>query len=126
NAAGAIARWFPKREHARAQGFVWGASRLGGALAFPLLAPIAAHFGWRAIFWLLGAIGVAWSAVWWNWFRDAPEAMAGISAEELAEIRPGDEALSGGREAVPWRRLFALPHLWLIVAAYFCYGWGSW
>jgi MFS transporter, ACS family, glucarate transporter len=123
NAAGAIARWFPKREHARAQGFVWGASRLGGALAFPMLAPIAAHHGWRAIFWLLGAIGLAWSAVWWSWFRDEPGKMHGISAEEVAEIQTGDQA---ERQTVPWRRLFRLPHLWMIIVAYFCYGWGSW
>jgi MFS family permease len=123
NAAGAIARWFPKREHARAQGFVWGASRLGGALAFPILAPIAAHYGWRTIFWLLGAIGLAWSAVWWSWFRDEPGKMHGISAEELAEIQTGDRA---ERQRVPWRRLFRLPHLWMIIVAYFCYGWGSW
>ena len=27
NAAGVVARWFPIKEHARAQGFIWGASR---------------------------------------------------------------------------------------------------
>ncbi|HXE08859.1 MAG TPA: MFS transporter [Acidobacteriaceae bacterium] len=126
NAAGAIARWFPKREHARAQGFVWGASRLGGALAFPLLAPIAAHFGWSAIFWLLGALGVVWAAFWWSWFRDDPHTMHALSADELAAIRGDSPNGSGTRRSVPWRKLFALPHLWLIVAAYFCYGWGSW
>ena len=126
NAAGVISRWFPKQEHARAQGFVWGASRLGGALAPLLLVPLARALGWRAIFWVLGGIGLVWSAVWWLWFRDAPEEMAGIRSEELEEIRAGQIATEGEVAGVPWGRLFALPQLWLIVAAYFCYAWGSW
>jgi ACS family glucarate transporter-like MFS transporter len=124
NAAGVISRWFPKKEHARAQGFVWGASRLGGALAPLLLVPLQRHIGWRAIFWVMGGIGFVWSALWWTWFRNSPNEMAGITAAELAEIRV--DRLTGERGEVPWRRLFALPQLWLIAAAYFCYAWGSW
>jgi len=126
NAAGVISRWFPKKEHARAQGFVWGASRLGGALAPLLLVPFERHFGWRSIFWVMGGIGLVWSVAWWMWFRNTPEEMAGITAEELVEIRMGKPAHMRERAAIPWRRLFGLPQLWLIAAAYFCYAWGSW
>jgi MFS family permease len=126
NAAGVISRWFPKNEHARAQGFVWGAGRLGGALAFPLLVPLEQHFGWHAIFYVLGCVGLAWSAVWWAWFRNDPSEMTGIAAEEIAEIRAGQIARGSVHERVPWKRLLALPQLWLIVVAYFCYAWGSW
>lgn len=122
NAAGVISRWFPKREHAQAQGFVWAASRLGGALAPLLLVPFAARFGWRAIFWMLGAVGLLWAVVWRWWFRDSPEEMDGISVEELMEIGSFERE----EHRVPWARLVRLPHLWLIVAAYFCYAFGSW
>lgn len=125
NAAGVISRWFPKQEHARAQGFMWGASRLGGALAPLLLVPLGQQLGWRAIFWVLGGVGLAWSAVWWFWYRDTPQEMPNISEEELREICAGQIAGDPyGR--VPWNRLFALPQLWLITFAYFCYAWGSW
>ena len=126
NAAGVISRWFPKKEHAQAQGFVWGSSRLGGALAPLLLVPLERHLGWHAIFWVLGGVGLAWSAVWWAWFRDEPAEMPGISTAELAEIRAGQLAHGTARGGIPWRQLFALPQLWLIVLAYFCYAWGSW
>ncbi len=125
NAAGVISRWFPKQEHAGAQGFVWGASRLGAALAPLLLVPLGQHLGWRAIFWVLGGLGLTWSAVWWFWFRDSPEEMPGIREKELAEIRAGQIA-GDPQDRVPWARFFALPQLWLIVVAYFCYAWGSW
>jgi ACS family glucarate transporter-like MFS transporter len=126
NAAGVISRWFPKKEHAHAQGYVWGASRLGGLLAPLLLGPLGRHLGWRAVFWVLGAVGLAWSALWWSWFRNDPAEMPGISAVELAEIRAGQLAPGAAHDGIPWRQLFALPQLWLIVVAYFCYAWGSW
>jgi ACS family glucarate transporter-like MFS transporter len=121
NAAGVIGRWFPRSEHARAQGFVWGFSRLGGALAPLLLVPIETRFGWHAIFYLLGSIGILWSATWYTLFRNNPADTPNITPHELAEIGPPQE-----RTRIPWRRLLSLPHLWLIVAAYFCYAWGSW
>lgn len=125
NAAGVISRWFPKQEHPRAQGFLWGSGRLGGALALLLLPRLEQSFGWRSIFWVLGVVGLTWSTVWWLWFRDAPEEMDGITAQELAEIRAGQ--IAGNPHAGgPWGQLFALPQLWLIVLAYFCYAWGSW
>jgi nitrate/nitrite transporter NarK len=61
--------------------------------------------------------------VWRLWFRERPADMPGISAGELAEI--GDDAASL-HGATPWRRLFALPQLWLIAVAYFFYGFGAW
>jgi ACS family glucarate transporter-like MFS transporter len=124
NAAGVIARWFPRREHARAQGFVWGASRLGGALAPLLLVPMQRAVGWRGVFVALGVIGVLWVITWGLWFRDDPAAMPGIGADELAEI--GDARAQSNHGDVPWGELFALPQLWLITVAYFCYAWGSW
>jgi len=123
NAAGAVARWFPKKEHAQAQGFIWGSGRLGGALAPLLLVPLQRVTGWRGMFVGLGLIGLMWAVVWLAWFRDSPEQMPGIHAEELAELR----GIAGEmREAVPWRRLLMLPQLRLITLAYFCYAWGSW
>lgn len=126
NAAGVVSEWFPKQEHARAQGFIWGASRLGGALAPILLVPLARHWGWRSIFWVLGAAGLGWSALWHLLFRDDPAKTEGLSAQELQEIRDGQIAGGHNERGVPWPKLFALPHLWLLTIAYFCYAWGSW
>jgi len=74
------------------------------------------------MFVVLGVVGCLWAVVWGVWFRDDPAAMRGITTQELAEVS------ESGRErgAVPWARLFALPQLWLITVAYFCYAWGSW
>jgi MFS family permease len=123
NISGVLYRWLPLRERARGQGVIWSASRLGGALAPLLLVPLAQVAGWRAVFVVLGVMGFAWVLVWRLWFRDRPADMAGIGAEELAEIGESAPGLHGG---TPWRRLFALPQLWLIAVAYFFYAFGAW
>lgn len=123
NAAGVIPRWFPTQERARSQGVVWGASRLGAALAPLTLVPLQSRIGWRAVFWILGAAGLVWTLIWRLWFHDHPTEQPGITASELNEI--GEGGLSS-HHRVPWRKLFSLPQLWLITIAYGFYGWASW
>jgi nitrate/nitrite transporter NarK len=82
----------------------------------------------------MGAAGVVWSVLWWSFFRDAPEAMPGIGEEELAELGAATvtaaeldpRALTSRSEEIPWRQLLRLRQLWLLIAAYFLYAWGSW
>src|SRR5487761_919889 len=123
NAPGVLWRWLPARERARGQGVVWAASRLGGALAPLLLVPLAVSLGWRAVFWILAAVGAVWAVLWWLWYHDNPAEQPGIAAAELAEI--GAAGARGLHRGAPWRRLLGLRQLWLIVLAYGCYGIGS-
>ncbi len=124
NMAGALARWFPVAERARTQGFIWGASRFGGALAPLIVVPMQSAVGWRMTFVILGAIGALWAICWHLWYHDEPTEMPGISQAELREIED-----IGGRTShhdVPWGQLFRFPQLRLIVVMYFCYAFGSW
>ena len=123
NAAGVVSRWFPTTERARAQSFIWAASRLGGVLTPLLVVPLQARIGWRFVFVLFGVLGVAWAAAWWLWFRDSPQEQPGIREEELNEIAKGAHA--GTRDAIPWKRLLASRQLWMISIAYSCYAWGT-
>ena len=123
NAAGVVSRWFPTTERARAQSFIWAASRLGGVLTPLLVVPLQARIGWRFVFVLFGVLGVAWAAAWWLWFRDSPQEQPGIRKEELNEIAKGAHA--GTRYAIPWKRLLASRQLWMISIAYSCYAWGT-
>ena len=125
NATGVLWRWLPARERARGQGVVWGASRLGGALAPLTLVPLAMTLGWRAVFWVLAVLGLGWALVWWLWYHDRPQEQPGITAAELDEIGGGRRAVRL-HQAPPWRALLRLRQLWLIVVAYGCYAWGSW
>jgi sugar phosphate permease len=122
NASGSIVRWFPIAERGRAQGLVWGASRLGGALTPLIVVPLVKTVGWQSCFWLFGAIGVVWAAVWAWWYRDHPQEHQAVTPGELAEI--GTLRADTSHSGVPWGKLFASPQLWLIVAMYWFYVFG--
>jgi MFS transporter, ACS family, glucarate transporter len=115
NMSGSIARWFPPTEQAQAQGAVWAASRAGGMLAPWLIVPILASLGWRAAFWICGALGLIWAAIWSAWYRDDAGPASSGSASVTTSASLG----------VPWGRLFRAPQLWLLMAMYWCYVWGS-
>ena len=123
NISGCIARWFPATQRARAQGVVWGASRVGGALAPLLVVPLISYLGWREAFWLFGSFGLVWAIGWYRWYHNDPRTYPGITAEELKEI--GADGASPGHRSIPWRTVFGNPQVWLIMAMYWCYVWGS-
>ena len=83
--ARAFYNWLPVSERGRANGIIFSGSRLGGALAFPILAWLIAQWGWRMAFVVLGLIGVVWAVFWLAWFHDHPDVP--IPAEEK-EIGP--------------------------------------
>lgn len=108
NMSGVVRRWFPVRERARAQGYIWGASRFGGALAPLVVVPLQQAYGWRISFWIFGAIGVVWCAIWWYCYRD-----------EGAPFPPAPHT-------APAAHMFRSPQLWLLLGMYGSYAWGSW
>jgi MFS family permease len=95
NIARALGRWFPFRERATAQSFVWLSSRLGGAFAPTIIGGLMLLGGsWQRAFWILGLVGVAWAILFFIWFRDRPEEEPRVNAAERELIR-GGEAASG-------------------------------
>ena len=124
NIAGALARWFPVAERARTQGFIWAASRLGGALAPLIVVPLQSSIGWRPTFFVLGGVGMIWAVSWRLWYHDDPAEQPGISAQELAKIKA--EAAPSVHSRVPWSELLRSRQMRLIFVMYFCYAWGSW
>lgn len=123
NASGVIARWFPKAERARAQGAVWAASRVGGALSPLLVIPLLHAVGWRGMFCVFSGLGLLWASMWRLWFHDRPADQPGITNAELKEI--GDISPRVHTDGM-WSGLFRSRQTWLLMAMYWCYVWGSW
>ena len=61
SAAAVISRWFPASRRATMSGVTLMASQIGGALAPLLVVPIQIRFGWRASFYVFGALGICWA-----------------------------------------------------------------
>src|ERR1700722_8667944 len=56
--------WLSDRFGARGlvQGVTHSASRLGAAIAPPIVVLLMTEFGWRSVFYICGAVGLLWSA----------------------------------------------------------------
>ncbi|MBP5278779.1 MAG: MFS transporter [Prevotella sp.] len=107
---GVISRWFEKHEVGKAQGYVWAASRMGGALTPFVVIPVMAWLGWREAFYLLGGLGIIWAVVWYFYYRDRkPETLQTVE-----------------QKAIPWRTILHHKQFWIICAMYFFYAFGSW
>jgi ACS family glucarate transporter-like MFS transporter len=119
NTSSAFSRWLPKRERGRAHGVLFFGSRIGGAAAPLVVAPMIQYIGWRPSFWIFGLIGVVWCVFWWRWFRDDPAKHPDVNQEELSIIRGGAEPEV--HVTLPWSSLFS-PIMIRICAMYFCYG----
>lgn len=107
---GVISRWFEKHEVGKAQGYVWAASRMGGALTPFVVIPVMTLLGWREAFYILGALGIVWAAVWYFYYRD----------------RQPETAKETVRQPIPWRSILHHKQFWIICAMYFFYAFGSW
>lgn len=121
---GVIGRWFPKSETARAQGYIWAASRMGGALTPFIVIPVILTLGWRMAFYILGTLGVIWVVVWYLWYRNEPAALKGIKKAELDEIQADKDTKV--RVKIPWNQILHSRQFWIILAMYWFYAWGSW
>lgn len=83
----ALYEWIVPSERATALGLLNAGSRLGAALGLAIASYIILWVGWRACFWLLGAVAMAWAVGWYIWYRDKPAGKRGISPYELAYIQ---------------------------------------
>ena len=120
----AMQNWTALRERGFAQGITHSFARLGNAITPPLVAALAALWGWRGSFVTLGLISLAWVAAWWFYFRDDPKEHRSITPAELDRIAIGRQEAAGAAGRPPWKRL--VRRIVPVTVTYFCYGWTLW
>jgi len=115
------AAWFPKHERGLATGIWDSSSKWGPALAPVLLVPIEVAFGWRALFYVTGALGLVFVAAFLVYYRSPATSKRLSAAErELIESGAGD---SDAEEHIPWLRLFTKRTIWGMMLGFFCTIW---
>jgi ACS family hexuronate transporter-like MFS transporter len=95
----AVSEWFAPTDRATAMGIINGGTAVGAVIAPPLIALILTQVSWlglapwRWVFFLTGAIGLAWVA-WWAVANRAPAAGALDEASEPAGAIPFAQMLA--------------------------------
>ncbi|HEY1579235.1 MAG TPA: MFS transporter [Terracidiphilus sp.] len=81
-----VAEWITPEHRSTAVGVINAGTALGSVLAPPLIGLVLLHSGWRMVFYLSGATGLAW-VLWWSIsYRDTPAA---------GSVHPPDARTSG-------------------------------
>lgn len=118
--------WIPVSERGLVQGINFSGSRLGGALAFPLIAQMIASIGWRASFAVLMTVGLFWAIGWWWWFRNSPEEHVGTTQEERDYIianrtlgASDDSEEPAAESQLTAAKIVGSPTTWLLCLQYF-------
>src|SRR5947207_4735573 len=107
----AVTEWFPAKERATAMGIINGGTAVGAVAAPPLIAAILTLASWRWIFFLTGAIGLAWT-IWWHFSYF----VLVTPAEDERELQG---FTSSSAKGLRWTSLLGIRETWGLVAAKF-------
>ncbi len=131
NVARMVTRWFPLSERGRARGAFLASSLFGGAAA-PLLSGIIIHYlGWRWMFALFGAVGVAWAIAFYRLYYESPAEHPGVNEAELQHITANSTAAESHHHPIPWRQVVRHPGIWILaliisLSSFYTYLFFSW
>src|SRR5215467_2693080 len=106
----AVAEWFPQQERAFVTGLFNSGSN-AGAIICPAIVPIlAATWGWRGAFLLLGAIGFVWAGFWIRFYPKTSPSLRSPSADAATAPTP-----SAREKAAPWLDLLRRRQTWAYI-----------
>jgi ACS family D-galactonate transporter-like MFS transporter len=83
-----LSTWFPQQERARATGVYTVGEYIGLGFLIPVLGWIMATYGWRSLFYIVGALGIVFAFVFYGMYRD-PQDSKSVNQAELDLIAEG-------------------------------------
>ena len=100
-----LSTWFPQHERARATGVYAVGQYAGLAFLSPILFWITGEFGWRALFVIVGVLGVIFGVVWYALYREPHESGRANEAELAYIAAGGGLGEHGGATRFEWRHI---------------------
>ena len=117
----AMRNWYPAHKFGYIQGITHSASRLGAAIAPPVVAWIIVLSDWRTSFVICGVAAIVWAGVWWLYFKEDPREHPSVDVRHLEGL---SVSLPDRKARIPlWiltKRMFP------VTIVMFTYGWSYW
>lgn len=115
-------RWVLPDERSRAVSILISGIPLGTLFALMTTGWIVSNYGWPSVFYLFGAAGFVWIAVWCFFGSNDPasDPKMSVAERELLEDMAHPE---GEKPPVPWRKLFSSAAVWALFINHFCSNW---
>ncbi|HWX18914.1 MAG TPA: MFS transporter [Candidatus Binatia bacterium] len=111
-----MAEWFPERERSTAMGIMNAGTALGAVAAPPLIALVLSFANWRWVFFITGALGLAWT-VWWRRDYFLPANHPKLGDAERQQLRSVIQASQAAPAGLKWSQLFRYRQTWGLVIA---------
>jgi sugar phosphate permease len=110
--------WFNVRERGLPTGISLSGSKLGPAIAPPVLTMLMLAFGWRWMFVIIGGIGIGVAILWYAVYREPREVV--LTVEETTYLADGEPQQVADRVTwADWKQLFKYRATWGMVLGFF-------
>jgi MFS transporter, ACS family, glucarate transporter len=124
NSAKIVSFWSPANKRGVATSVFITGLGVGGAASPVTITWVMLHWGWRASFFLCGALGGVVALTWHLYARDHPEEHRGVNTEELKVIYQDQPEVplrrtGNSKDPVPWKAMFKSRSAWALVLSYF-------
>lgn len=121
-AYGLFGHWVPAAERTRATAFLLSGIALGQVAGFAATGALTQRFGWSLSFYLFGALGLIWGAIWLKNIRERPSDDSRMSSAERALYAEtiASPPITG---SAAWRLLARRPAVWAYIVTHFATTW---
>lgn len=117
-----FSRWVPPSERSRAVALLLSGIPLGTLFALTTSGWIVSTYGWPSVFYIFGALGFVWTALWFFQAHDDPADDPRISHDERALLEEF-AVPEGEKPPIPWRKIFSSKAVWALLINHFCSNW---
>ncbi|WP_251943902.1 MFS transporter [Staphylococcus sp. Marseille-Q5304] len=111
--------WFAKGEKGRASSVLLAGSYFGPVIAPVVTISIVNMFGWQAVFYIFGLIGIIIAALWVIISKDLPEQHKMVNEAERKYIMENRDVLNTEKTKAPWNIFLTRFSFYALAAQYF-------
>ncbi|XP_015524856.1 putative inorganic phosphate cotransporter isoform X1 [Neodiprion pinetum] len=123
-----LGKWVPPNERARLGTYAYAGAQFGTVIGLPVSGLLAASSaGWPSIFYLVGAITIVWSVVFFIWGSDSPARHRSIKPAEKDYIETSlGQVDVQTQHSTPWIKIITSVPVWSLIIVHCGQNWGYW
>ncbi|XP_047533121.1 putative inorganic phosphate cotransporter [Vanessa atalanta] len=123
-----IGKWVPLEEKSRLGTLIYAGAQLGTALQLMAAGFIADYWGWPAIFYIVGGLGLIWMVAYVFLGAASPRDSKMIGEEErnFIESSLGHVGRDQKKLPTPWKDIFTSLSFFALIIAHCGQNWGFW
>lgn len=112
-------KWFPTTERSKAAAMMSGGAYIGPVFGPALVVAIMAEWGWRAVFYAFGGVGILLAIAYYYLVRNNPADSQFTNQAEVEHIKEGKSLKDEKKEVAPWSTFITSTQFWAIAGQFF-------